>query len=258
MDNPQHHIRVRKGDVARFVLLPGDPARAEVIAQHFDQPRKIAYNREYQTFTGLTGAVPVSVTSTGIGCPAVAIAVEELVRVGADTLIRVGTGGAMQEQILPGELVIATGAIRAEGTTRAYLPLEFPAVADPDVEQALSSAAASQGLKWRRGIVHTKDSFYGQKEPQRMPVAYQLQAEWNAYIQGGALLSEMESAALFVISSVLQVRAGSICAVASNGWRKVRWTENESRQAIDEMIECTLAAVRQLAKMDETRSANHP
>ncbi len=258
MDNPQHHIRCRNGDVARFVRLPGDPGRAELIARHFDQPRKIAYNREYQTFTGTTGGVPVSVTSTGIGCPSTAIAVEELVRVGADTLIRVGTGGAMQEQIMPGELVIATGAIRAEGTTRAYLPLEFPAVADPEVVSALSSAAASQGLKWRRGIVHTKDSFYGQKEPQRMPVAHQLQAEWNAYVQGGALLSEMESAALFIIAAVLQARAGSICAVASNGWRKIRWTENESRLAVDAMIECALAAVRQLAKMDETRSANRP
>ena len=137
MQNLQHHIKCTRGDVARTVLLPGDPARAELIASHFDEARQVASNREFTTFSGKTGGVPVSVTSTGIGGPSTVIAVEELVRCGADTFIRVGTGGALQPEILPGSFIVATAAIRDEGTSRAYLPVEFPAAANVEIVQTL-------------------------------------------------------------------------------------------------------------------------
>jgi uridine phosphorylase len=247
----QHHIKCTTGDVARFVLLPGDPARAKLIAGHFEEARKIASNREYITYTGKTGGVPVSVTSTGIGGPSTAIAVEELVRCGADTFIRVGTGGALQPEIEPGSFVVTTGAIRDEGTSRAYLPIEFPAVADIEIVAALSSASEFKDRKIFRGITHSKDSFYGQKEPERMPLAAMLLNQYEAWTAGGALVSEMESAALFVVASCLKVRAGAIILVASNKWMKRRLKEGEeSRNAMDDMIEFALAAVRQLANKD--------
>lgn len=241
----QHHIRCRPGDVGRIVLLPGDPARAESIARHLDGAREIARNREFLTFTGRVDGVPVSVTSTGIGGPSVAIAVEELVRVGADTLIRVGTGGAMQPEIRPGDLVVATAAVRDEGTARAYLPVEYPAVGSHDVTGALAAAASASGRPSHVGIVHTKDSFYGQKEPERMPVAERLRARWSAWVRGGVLLSEMETATLYVLASYLRVRAGSLCLVASNGPRRLQEGE-ELRSAHAALVECALAGVRRL------------
>jgi uridine phosphorylase len=200
------------------------------------------------TYTGTTSGVEITVTSTGIGGPSLAIAVEELVRLGADTLIRVGTGGAMQKTIMPGELIVGTGAIRDEGTSRAYMPIEFPAVGDPTVIAALAEAAADVGHPWHTGIIHSKDSFYGQKEPERMPVADRLQSHWNAWVHGGALLSEMETATLFVLASVLGVRSGSICAVGANDFHNVNLQEGEEREsAIDRVITASLGAVQRLA-----------
>ncbi|MDX1599892.1 MAG: nucleoside phosphorylase [Anaerolineales bacterium] len=245
MSEVQHHLRCGPGDVAPYVLLPGDPARAEVIASHFDEARQVAENREYLTFTGTSGGVPVSVTSTGIGCPSMAIAVEELARIGVQALIRVGTGGAMQSHLMPGDLVVATSAVRDEGTSAAYLPRPFPAVADFDLTWALSEAAEASNRNWHRGVIHSKDSFYGQKEPERMPVAEELQAKWRAWVRGGALLSEMETATLFIVGAVLGVAAGSICTVASNDEHGVRLAEGAEReQAIADLTDCALDAVR--------------
>ena len=137
----QYHVRLKSGDVGRYVLLPGDPGRCEQIASYLDGARPVAYNREYRTYTGTLLGEKVSVTSTGIGGPSTAIAVEELVKVGADTFIRVGTCGGMNENVLPGSIVIASGAIRAEGTSREYLPIDFPAVAHHQVVCALEQAA---------------------------------------------------------------------------------------------------------------------
>ena len=244
----QHHIRCTEGDVARTVLLPGDPARAELIAGHFDEARKVASNREFTTFTGKTRGVPVSVTSTGIGGPSTVIAVEELVRCRADTFIRVGTGGALQPEILPGSFIVATATIRDEGTSRAYLPVEFPAAANVEIVQTLAEEAEFRGHQVLRGILHSKDSFYGQKEPERMPLADMLLNQYESWTKGGALVSEMEAAALFITASVLKVRTGAIILVASNKWMKTRLKEEESREAMSDMIEYTLAAVRQLEK----------
>ena len=240
----QHHILCGLGEVARYVFLPGDPARAEAIAGQFDDAQEIARNREYVTFTGTYKGVLVSVTSTGIGCPSLAIAVEELVRIGADTLIRVGTGGAMQPDIMPGHLIVGTGAIRDEGTSRAYMPIEFPAVSDHQVAASLARAAGQSGKPWHLGVIHSKDSFYGQKEPDRMPIAEQIKSQWRAWVQGGALLSEMETATLFVLGSVLGVRTGSVCVAAANDEHGVRLKPGEEHdEAIRSVVTCALEAV---------------
>ncbi len=212
-EGKQYHIALKKGDVGRYVLLPGDPGRCEPIARLFDNPRHVATNREYVTWTGELDGVPVSVTSTGIGCPSAAIALEELVRVGADTFIRVGTSGHIQKDIKSGDLAIITAAIRDEGTSKHYMPIEFPAVADIDLVMALQRAAKKTGARFRTGITQSKDSFYGQHEPERMGVASELLNRWKAWEIGGALCSEMEASALFVIASMLRVRAGGVMMV---------------------------------------------
>ena len=205
-----YHIGCRQGDVGRYVFLPGDPARVPMIASYLDDAQEVAYNREYRTFTGTLLGEKVSVTSTGMGCPSTAIAVEELARVGADTFIRVGTSGKMQDFMEPGDLVIAWAAIRDEYTSQQYEPLAFPAVADHDVTLALRQAARNANLRHHVGICQSKDSFYGQHEPERMPVAHRLQDRWSAWVQGGALASEMEASTIFVVSRVLGCRAGGI------------------------------------------------
>ena len=172
--NKQYHIQVGKGEVGRYVILPGDPKRCEKIAKYFDDPVLVADNREYVTYTGTLDGVKVSVTSTGIGGPSASIAMEELVNCGADTFIRVGTCGGMQPEVKSGDAVIATGAIRMEGTSREYAPIEYPAVADLTVTNALTASAKELGLAFHTGVVQCKDAFYGQHSPERMPVSYEL------------------------------------------------------------------------------------
>lgn len=207
------HLHLKEGDVGRYVLLPGDPARCEKIARHFDDAHFVAQNREYVTWTGSLLGEKVSVVSTGIGCPSAAIAVEELVEVGADTLIRVGSSGSMQPHIHTGDVVVVSAAIRDEGTTPYYLPVEFPAVAHIEVVNALRAGAQRLGLKFHTGIAQSKDSFYGEVERTRMPMAAHLAERWNAFIAGGALCSEMESSALFILSSMYRRRAGGVMLV---------------------------------------------
>jgi uridine phosphorylase len=204
----QHHIQLKSGDVGRYVLLPGDPGRCEKIAKYFDKPKKTAQNREYTSYTGTLLGEKVSVVSTGIGCPSAAIAVEELIRIGADTFIRVGTSGGMQPGIESGDIAIVTGAIRDEGTSMHYMPPEFPAVADLDVVLALKQAAERLKMTHHLGVSQSKDSFYGEWYPDEMPVASRLKSRWEAWVKGGAVCSEMEAAAIFVICSIHRKRAG--------------------------------------------------
>jgi uridine phosphorylase len=216
-DDVQYHLQLREGDVGRYVLLPGDPGRCRPIASRFDNPRLVATNREYETWTGTIAGEKVSVVSTGIGSPSTAIAVEELIKLGADTFIRVGTSGAMQPGTPSGQLAIVTAAIRDEGTTSHYLPMEFPAVADPQVVDALAEAARRVGADYRLGVSQTKDSFYGEVEPQRMPLAERLDDRWSAWIAGGAICSEMEAAAIFIIGSINRARTGGVMHMWSDG-----------------------------------------
>jgi len=210
------HLKMKKGDVGRYVLLPGDPGRCEVIAGYFDNPKLMACNREFKTYTGTLLGEKVSVTSTGIGCPSTAIAVEELVQLGGDTFIRVGTSGGMQPAERPGDLAIITAAIRDEGTTLHYMPIEFPAVADVEVVMALKEAATRLHNRYFLGITQSKDSFYGQHQPERMPVASRLLDRWKAWKMGGAVCSEMESAVLFILGSIYRKRAGGVMLIMGN------------------------------------------
>ena len=210
---PAPHLEVTPGDVGRYVFLPGDPARAELIARRFAEPRLVATNREFVTWSGLLDGEPVSVTSTGIGGPSAAIAMEELVAVGAHTFVRGGTSGAMQPDIEEGTIGVVHAAIRDEGTTLHYLPVEFPAVAHPDVTAALADAARRTESPVRVGVAQSKDSYYGQHDPDRMPVGFRLRERWESWVGGGAICSEMETAALYVVAAVLGVRAGAVVAI---------------------------------------------
>ena len=209
------HLQIKDGDVGRYVLLPGDPGRCEKIARFFDNPHFVAQNREYVTWTGFLEGEKVSVVSTGIGCPSAAIAVEELVEVGADTLIRVGSSGSMQPYVHAGDVAVITASIRDEGTTPQYLPLAYPAVADVEIVCALRDAAIKLGQSYHLGVSQSKDSFYGEVERTRMPLAIALTERWNAWVAGGAVCSEMESAALFILSSIYRKRAGGVMLVVN-------------------------------------------
>jgi len=213
----QYHIKLKKGDVGRYILLPGDPGRCEKIASFFDDPHFVAQNREYTTYTGSLLGEEVSVVSTGIGGPSTAIAVEELIKIGADTFIRVGTSGGCQSNSQTGDIAIVTAAIRDEGTTRQYLPIEFPAVADVDIVLALREAAVTLEFPFQVGVTQSKDSFYGEVEMDRMPVSDQLKKRWNAWVAGGAICSEMESAVIFILSSIHRKRAGGVMMMMGTG-----------------------------------------
>ena len=216
----QFHIHCVEGDVGRYCLLPGDPGRCESIAKLFDNPVHVAQNREYNIYTGTLLGEKVSVCSTGIGGPSASIAMEELHNIGADTFIRVGTCGGIDLKVRAGDLVIATGAVRQDGTSHEYAPPEYPAVADFSVTQALVWAAEEEGCRFHTGVVQSKDSFYGQHSPERMPIARQLLDRWEAYRRLGVLCSEMESATQFVVSDSLGARCGGIFHVVWNQERK--------------------------------------
>lgn len=216
----QYHINCVKGDVGRYVFLPGDPGRCEAIAQYFDDPIHIGMNREYNIYTGTLLGEKVSVCSTGIGGPSAAIAMEELVNLGADTFIRVGTCGGIDLDVLPGDVVVATGAIRFEHTSLEYAPIEFPAVADFDVTSALKNASEELGYRTHAGVVQCKDSFYGQHSPEKSPVYYELLNKWESWKRLGVKASEMESAALYVVAAALKVRCGSCFHVVWNQERE--------------------------------------
>jgi uridine phosphorylase len=249
-DGRFHHIGLAAGQVGRYVLLPGDPGRVEKIARHFDNPRFVAQHREYVTWTGELDGVQVSCTSTGIGCPSAAIALEELTGAGADTFIRVGTAGAMQRHIRTGDIGIITGAIRDEGTSRHYLPMEFPAVADIDVTVALREGAREIGHPVHLGVAQSKDSFYGQHEPERMPIAGELGRRWDAWTAGGAICSEMEAAALYIVASTLRVRAGGAMLIFQN-LDHAEPTEEDRRNAdVERVIQVTVAGLRRLIAAD--------
>lgn len=246
----QYHLKIREGDVGRYVILPGDPKRCRKIAEYFDSPVLIADNREYITYTGYLSGEKVSVTSTGIGGPSAAIAMEELVRCGADTFIRVGTCGGMDIHVKSGDLVIATGAVRMEGTTKEYAPIEFPAVPDLSVTNALVQAGKKLGYEVHTGVVECKDSFYGQHEPELMPVSYELTSKWNAWLRLGCKASEMESAALFVVASYLKVRCGTDLLVVANQEREKAGLENPIAQDTECAVRTAVEALKILIAQD--------
>jgi uridine phosphorylase len=242
-----HHINMKKGDVGRYVLLPGDPGRCEMIAQAFDTCEFVTSNREYTTYTGTLLGEKVSVTSTGIGCPSTAIAVEELRLLGADTMIRVGTSGAMHPDTEVGSLAIITAAIRDEGTSLHYMPVEFPAVANLEVIQALVEGAKKNNQVYLTGITQSKDSFYGQHQPERMPVSERLVERWKAWKMGGAICSEMESSVLFILGSIYKLRTGGVMLISGNQEARQRI---RTKPDMNGLINTTMDALRLLIQSD--------
>lgn len=233
----QFHIHCGPGDVGRYCILPGDPGRCAAIAAHFDNPVHIGMNREYNIYTGTLLGEKVSVCSTGIGGPSASIAMEELHNIGTDTFIRVGTCGGIAMDVIPGDVVVATGAIRFEHTSMEYAPIEFPAVADFDITVALKAAGEDLGYRIHTGVVQCKDAFYGQHAPEKSPVSYELLQKWEAWKRLGVKASEMESAALFVVAAALGVRCGSCFHVVWN-------QERERAGLMVPMTEDTTGAIR--------------
>ncbi|MGQ9493661.1 MAG: nucleoside phosphorylase [Anaerolineae bacterium] len=216
----QYHIQCREGDVAPYVLLPGDPGRVPVVAALWDEAHKVAQNREYVTYSGIYKGVPISCTSTGIGCPSTAIALEELARVGARVFIRIGTCGTFQDYVQNGDLAIFNAAMRYDGTSRLYAPLEFPAVASLDVTQALIEAAQRLGARYHVGITRTADSFYARHARPGSSFNNFWQSDWAQHFADlqrlGVLGAEMEASIIFVLAHVWGLRAGAIAVVLDN------------------------------------------
>lgn len=233
----QFHIHCVEGDVGRYCILPGDPGRCEAIARHFENPVHIGMNREYNVYTGTLLGEKVTVCSTGIGGPSASIAMEELHNIGADTFLRVGTCGGIAMDVLPGDVVVATGAIRYEHTSLEYAPIEFPAVPDFGITAALKAAGEELGYRIHTGVVQCKDSFYGQHCPEKSPVYYDLLQKWDSWKRLGVKASEMESAALFVVAAALGVRCGSCFHVI--------WNQEREKAGLEmPMTEDTTGAIR--------------
>ena len=242
----QYHIQCAPGDVGRYCILPGDPGRCKAIAQYFDDPVHVITNREYETWTGTLLGEKVSVVSTGIGGPSAAIAMEELVNIGADTFIRVGTCGGIKLEVQSGDVVVATGAVRMDGTSKEYAPIEWPAVADYQVVNALVQACRGMGKTWHAGVVQCKDSFYGQHSPDRMPVSYELEHKWEAWKRLGVLASEMEGATLFTVAAVRNVRCGACFHVVWNQEREAAGLDQKESHDTGAAIRAGVEAMKLL------------
>lgn len=247
----QFHIQCAPGQVGKYCILPGDPGRCESIARYFDDPVHVQTNREYTTYTGTLLGEKVSVVSTGIGGPSAAIAMEELCNLGCHTFVRVGTCGGIKLEVQSDDVVVATGAVRMEGTSREYAPLEWPAVPDFAVTQALVQAAQNLGKPWHAGVVQCKDSFYGQHSPARMPVSCELEQKWEAWKRLGVLASEMESAALFTVAAARGVRCGSVFHVIWNQEREKAGLDQKESHDTSAAIQVGVEALKLLIAQDQ-------
>ncbi|MFA7637492.1 MAG: uridine phosphorylase [Monoglobales bacterium] len=246
-----YHIGLEENPGAEYAILPGDPGRVEKIAKYLDNPIFLNKNREYTTYIGSLNGRNVLVTSTGIGGPSTAIAVEELYQAGVKTFIRVGTCGGMQTDVLSGDLIIASGAVRMDGTSIQYTPIEFPAIASHDVAWAMAEAAKRLDKRHHIGVVQSKDSFYGQHSPERMPSGFELQNKWDAWIKAGALASEMECATLYIVCSMLKARCGAVLGTVWNQERAKMGLSNPEVHNEADAIECAVEAVKILIDKDK-------
>ena len=246
----QFHIACTQGDIGRYCILPGDPGRVPAIAALFDDAKQIAYNREFNVWTGTLLGEKVTACSTGIGGPSASIAMEELHKCGADTFIRTGTCGGIALDVQSGDVVVATGAIRYEHTSREYAPIEFPAVADFQVTNALVEATRKLGFPLHTGIVQCKDSFYGQHDPAASPVYYELQQKWESWKRLGVLASEMESAALFVVAAALGCRCGSCFHVVWNQEREAAGLDRKMSEDTSSSVKVSVEALKLLIEAD--------
>lgn len=246
----EFHLQIQKGDIGKYVIMPGDPGRVPKIAALLDNAKPVAYNREFNIYTGYLLGEKVSVCSHGIGGPSTAIACEELIHCGAEYLIRVGTSGGMHPDVLGGDIVVASAAYRGSGTANEYLPTNYPAVANYEVMTALVEAAKelstnTDGNRYHVGVVHCKDSFYAETNPETMPIENKLVNDWNAFLRAGCLTSEMESDTLFSVALTRNVKAGSVFTALWNvehakvGGEKDIYVDNCERA-----IQCAVDAVK--------------
>ena len=249
----QYHLQIKEGDIGKYILLPGDPKRCKIIAEYFDDFEFVADNREYVIYNGTLNGEKVSVCSTGIGGPSAAIAMEELCNCGAHTFIRVGTCGGMQLDEESGDVVVATGAIRMGGAADEYAPIEFPAVADHEVVNALVAACDKLNIKKHIGISHCKDSFYGQNEPEKSPVSYDLINKWNAFVKLNTKCSEMESDTLFIVAAARHVRCGSCFLIVHNQERAKAGLPNPMVMDTRDPIRVAVEALRILINNDRKK-----
>jgi len=203
----QSHLLIKKGDIAPYVLLPGDPGRIKRIVRFWDSGKEVKYNREFLTWTGTYKGIPISATSTGIGCPSAAIAVEELTNAGAEIFIRIGTCGALKKEIRPGNLILPDSALRQDGTTKEYVVPDFVAQASPEVFKALSDAAQSLGMVFFSGINRTHDAFYETTEN------FLSLMQTEEYKKGRLVSSEMECSSVFTVASLRGKKSGAVLAV---------------------------------------------
>lgn len=259
-ENERFHLKIKTGDVGRYVILPGDPGRVPIIAQKLENAVQIAQNREYNIYTGELCGKKVSVCSTGIGGPSAAIAVEELIDSGADTFIRVGTSGGVDLSVFGGDLIIAMAAIRAEGTSYEYLPQGYPAVADFTITSALAKAAEAlssdeNGKRYHVGTVHSKDSFYGETNPERSAVCDNIVSRWDSYVKSGCLTSEMECAAIYSVGSVRstyekKIRCGAVLTALWNAERSKKNLPDTFCNSSERAITCAIDAIKLLIAQD--------
>jgi len=251
----QFHLKTAPGDVGEYVLLCGDPSRVPKIAAYFVDSTFVCQNREFTVYTGTLCGKKVSAVSTGIGGPSAAICAEELIRCGAKTFIRIGTSGGIRKDVIGGDLVIATAAVRDDGTSAEYLPKGYPAAADFFVTKALFEAAGnlcdgSFGNSFHVGVVQSKDSFYGETNPESMPIAPVLLSRWDAYVRLGCLTSEMECAALFSVAQTRGVRAGAVLLSIWNVERANGQEDSPLCMDTDKAIRCGVDAIKRLMAAD--------
>ncbi|PTY39414.1 nucleoside phosphorylase [Brachyspira hampsonii] len=250
-ENLVHHLKLKKGDVGKYIIMPGDPKRCVKIAKRFENAKLIADYREYATYTGYINGVKVSAVSHGIGGPSTAIALEELIKIGADTFIRVGTCGGMNMEVLPGDVVIVNGAIKGGGTMDNYIPKEFPCVPNIDVLEAMIEGADKIKTRTHVGVVQCKDAFYAQHAPESMAVDKELLYKWDSYIKAGCLASEMESATLFAVGAAKNVRTGAAMLVLHNQERVKNNINDPKNYTGEEAIDLIIESIKILIDKDK-------
>lgn len=255
----QYHIGLGQGDAGGYCILPGDPGRCERIAALLDNRCFVHSNREFTTWAGTLEGEKVSVVSTGIGGPSAAIAVEELHQIGVHTFLRIGTCGGIRLDVQSGDVVVATGAVRMEGTSREYAPIEYPAVPDFTVTRALADSAAALGYPCKVGVVQCKDSFYGQHSPEKSPVYYELLQKWESWKRLGVKASEMESAAMFVVASALGCRCGSCFHVVWNQEREKAGLDQDMSEDTSASVKVAVEGLKEIIQRDRELAAlpNH-
>ncbi len=244
-----YHSELCREDLkgAHIAITPGDPDRVEKIAAYFDRGEFLNRKREYTSWLGWAGEEPVLIISTGIGGPSTAICLEEIHKLGIDTVLRTGTCGGIALDVQAGDLVIALGAIRMDGTTKEIAPIKFPAVADLDVTLALRDAARAAGIRTHVGVVQCKDSFYGQHSPETWPVGPELKYKWEAWKQLGTLASEMESSTLFITAAARGMKAGSVFLCVWNQEREAAGLDQKEVHDTEASVRVCVDAARSLA-----------